>query len=258
MDGLRAEAIGVRFGGLVALDGVSLAAPPGRVTSLIGPNGAGKTTTFNVCCGFLTDHEGTVYFDGVDISRETPTRRARRGIGRTFQRMELFRSLTVRENVALAAESLHVGPDPLTQMGVLNAGPSVRRQIAADTEEMLALTGLAPFADRLAGQVSSGQGRLIELARALVRRPRLLLLDEPSSGLDVAESHRFGELLRGLVANTGMGILMIEHDMSLALGISDWVYVLDFGRPLMDGPPADVRSSDVVRKAYLGTRQGVA
>ena len=252
MDGLVANDVVVRFGGLVALDGVSVEAPLGRITGLIGPNGAGKTTMFNVCCGFQLADEGTVFFDGADITKESSARRARLGIGRTFQRMELFRSLTVRENVELAAESLHVGDDPLTQLGVVGGGRKVRSEVAALADELLAATGLTPVAEHLAGEVSTGQGRLVELARALARRPSILLLDEPSSGLDVTESAVFGQLLVGVVADRGIGILMIEHDMSLVLNICNWIHVLDFGKPLMAGTPEEVRNSEEVRAAYLG------
>src|SRR5207244_1173211 len=185
MNGLVASGVVVRFGGLVALDGVDLQADRGRITGLIGPNGAGKTTMFNVICGFQSADEGTVELNGVDITRESPARRARLGIGRTFQRMELFRSLTVRENVALAAESAYVGDDPLTQLGLVNGGRRVKVDVDAITDELLHATGLEPLGDRLAAEISSGEGRLLELARALARRPRTLLLDEPSSGLDV-------------------------------------------------------------------------
>jgi ABC-type branched-subunit amino acid transport system ATPase component len=252
MDGLAASEVVVRFGGLVALDGVEVQAAPGRITGLIGPNGAGKTTCFNVICGFQTPDAGTVHLDGVDIAAYSPARRARMGLGRTFQRMELFRSLTVRENVALAAESLHVGDDPLTQLGLASAGRRVKTEVAEAADELLAATGLEPVADRLAGEISTGQGRLVELARALGRKPRILLLDEPSSGLDVKESEAFGQLLVSLVTERGIGILMIEHDMSLVLNICDPIYVLDFGRPLMMGSPAEVRASEAVRDAYLG------
>jgi ABC-type branched-subunit amino acid transport system ATPase component len=196
--------------------------------------------------------ERTVTLDGVDITKESPARRARLGIGRTFQRMELFRSLTVRENVDLAAESLHVADDPLTQLGVVGGGRRVRAEVAEVADELLGATGLIPVANQLAGEVSTGQGRLVELARALARRPRILLLDEPSSGLDVAESAAFGQLLVGLVGERGIGILMIEHDMSLVLNICNWIQVLDFGRPLMAGTPDEVRNSEEVRAAYLG------
>jgi ABC-type branched-subunit amino acid transport system ATPase component len=251
-EGLSARNVVVRFGGLVALGGVSVEAPRGRITGLIGPNGAGKTTLFNVCCGFLKPDEGTVTLDGSDISHENPARRARLGLGRTFQRMELFGSLTVRENVELAAEAAHVGDDPLTQLGLVGGSRKIRRETREIAEELLEDTGLTAIADRLASEISTGQGRLVELARALARGPRLLLLDEPSSGLDMAESHEFGQLLVRMVRDRDLGILMVEHDMSLVLNICDWIYVLDFGRPLMNGTAEDVRTSQEVRAAYLG------
>ena len=251
-EGLTATGVVVRFGGLVALDQVTVEAPPGRITGLIGPNGAGKTTLFNVCCGFQTPDEGSVALDGLTVTRESPARRARLGLGRTFQRMELFGSLTVRENLELAAESLHVADDPLTQLGLVHGGRKVQAEVAGTAAELLDVTGLTAVADRLAGEISTGQGRLMELARALARRPRILLLDEPSSGLDGAESAAFGQLLLRLVADRGIGIFMIEHDMSLVLNICDWIHVLDFGRPLMAGTAQEVRSSEAVRAAYLG------
>lgn len=252
MQGLVATGVVVRFGGLVALNSVDVTVTPGQITGLIGPNGAGKTTIFNVICGFQTEDEGTVFLDGADISKETPARRARLGLGRTFQRMELFRSLTVRENIALAAESIHVGNDPFSQLGLTGAGKKVSAETTAITEDLLAATGLTAVADSLAGEISTGQGRLVELARTLARNPRILLLDEPSSGLDAKESEAFGRHLVDLVAERNIGILMIEHDMSLVLKICDPIYVLDFGRPLMKGSPAEVRASEVVRDAYLG------
>ena len=258
MEGLQARGIVVRFGGLVALDQVSVEAPPGRITGLIGPNGAGKTTLFNVCCGFLRPDQGTVTLDGKEITTVAPAGRARLGIGRTFQRMELFRSLTVRQNVAFAAETKHIGNNPLSQLGVLGAGSATQSEVRDTTEELLDTVGLGPIADQLAGEISTGQGRLVELARALARRPRILLLDEPGSGLDVHESERFGALLVELVRNRGVGILLIEHDMSLVLNICDWVHVLDFGRPLMAGTPGEVRNSAEVRAAYLGTSELVS
>jgi len=252
MEGLTATGVVVRFGGLIALDGVDVSAPPGRITGLIGPNGAGKTTMFNVICGFQVADAGAVHLDGQDITHESPARRARLGLGRTFQRMELFGSLTVRENVALAAESNHVGADPFSQLGLRGGGRNVAPEIASATDALLTATGLTEVADRLAGEISTGQGRLVELARALARNPRILLLDEPSSGLDGKESEAFGALLVDLVAQCSLGILMIEHDMNLVLKICDPIYVLDFGKPLMTGSPADVRASETVRDAYLG------
>jgi ABC-type branched-subunit amino acid transport system ATPase component len=255
-DGLSAEGIVVRFGGLVALAGVTVEAPRGRVTGLIGPNGAGKTTLFNVCCGFQKPDEGRVTLDGRDISAESPARRARLGLGRTFQRMELFGSLTVRENVELAAEAVHVGDDPFSQLGLVGGSRKIRQETREIADGLLHETGLVPIADRLASEISTGQGRLVELARALARGPKLLLLDEPSSGLDAAESHDFGQLLVRLVRDRDLGILMVEHDMSLVLNICEWINVFDFGRPLMDGTAEGVRNSEAVRGAYLGTLGG--
>jgi len=251
-DGLVAEGIVVRFGGLVAVDGVHLHAPRGRITGLIGPNGAGKTTTFNVCCGFQRASEGRVMLDGRDLQHDSPSARASLGMGRTFQRMELFGGMTVRENVELAAESRHISSGPGSQLGLTNGGRARRAEAAQIAGDLLDRTGLTDVADRPAGQISTGQGRLVELARAMARDPHLLLLDEPSSGLDHAESEVFGQLLVDLVRERDIGILMVEHDMSLVLGICDWIHVLDFGKPLMDGTPADVRSSEAVRRAYLG------
>jgi ABC-type branched-subunit amino acid transport system ATPase component len=243
----------VRFGGLVALDGVSLQAPPGRITALIGPNGAGKTTLFNVCSGFQRPDEGTVEFDNADITGAGAAKRARLGLGRTFQRLELFQTLSVRRNVEFAVESVDIGADPLCQLGLTRRGRRRRVEVAARADELLELVGLTAVAGRPAGHLSTGQGRLLELARALARRPRILLLDEPSSGLDVTETTAFGRLLQQVVAEHGVGILLVEHDMELVLSISSWIFVLDFGRPLAAGTPDDIAHSDVVREAYLGS-----
>jgi len=250
--GLRSEGIVVRFGGHVALAGVSIDAPRGRITGLVGPNGAGKTTMFNVCCGFQKADEGTVTLDGKDVSHMSPARRARLGLGRTFQRIELFGSLTVRENVEVAAEAAHVGDNPLTQLGIVGGRGKIRQQVKAVADELIDETGLGPIHDRLASEISAGQGRLVELARALARGPKLLLLDEPSAGLDAAESAAFAALLVRLVSERDLGILMVEHDMSLVLTICQWIQVLDFGKPLMHGTPEQVRTSEKVRTAYLG------
>jgi ABC-type branched-subunit amino acid transport system ATPase component len=251
-EGLVARAVVVRFGGLLALDAVNVAAPPGRITGLIGPNGAGKTTMFNVCCGFQRTERGQVYLDGRDITKIGPHRRFGLGLGRTFQRMELFGSLTVRENVELALESLTIRDEPLSQLGLRHGGRKARRDVKDAAGEIIELTGLSALAGTRAGALSTGQGRLVELARAMARRPRILLLDEPSSGLDVTESARFGDLLVQIVAQSGVGILLVEHDMSLVLRICEWIHVIDFGKPLFDGTAAEVRASATVREAYLG------
>jgi ABC-type branched-subunit amino acid transport system ATPase component len=246
---LRARAISVRFGGLVAVDGVSVEASTTRITGLIGPNGAGKTTMFNACSGLVTTSGGRVTVDGGNVSRLGPAARARRGLGRTFQQMELFDSLTVRENVELGAEGGNAGPNPLRH---LMSAPRTRRQVRDLAADAIRQCDLTELADRTAGSLSTGQRRLVELARCLAGPFRILLLDEPSSGLDRAETARFGEILQRAAAERGIGILLVEHDMALVTAICDYVYVLDFGKPIFEGVPAEVMSSPVVKAAYLG------
>ena len=252
MTSLTAQGITVRFGGHTALDDVSVDAPVGRITGLIGPNGAGKTTMFNVCSGYQVPVAGSVTLAERDITRVSAAERARAGLGRTFQRMQLFGSLTVRENVELAADSLHITDDPTSMLGIRLGRRRQRAENREEAERLLEIVGLSGLADRPASQLSTGQGRLLELARALARRPSLLLLDEPSSGLDGTETARFGRILSEVVESSGLGILLVEHDMSLVLDICAHLFVLDFGKALFEGTPDEVRSSDVVRAAYLG------
>jgi ABC-type branched-subunit amino acid transport system ATPase component len=251
MHGLKGVGITVRFGGIVAVDDVSISAPHGSVTGLIGPNGAGKTTLFNVCCGFQRPQRGRVYLGERDVTRSGPVTRARAGLGRTFQIMELFTSLTVEENVALAVESSSVTANPLTVL-LPAFGRSSREVKAAKVAELLELVGLSGQAHLPASALPTGQRRLLELARCLARDPRMLLLDEPSSGLDPRETSRFGELVRSLTVERAMGVLLIEHDMGLVLSICERIVVLDFGRLLFEGTPSEVRSSPEVQAAYLG------
>jgi ABC-type branched-subunit amino acid transport system ATPase component/branched-subunit amino acid ABC-type transport system permease component len=246
---LRARDIRVRFGGLVAVDGVSVEAPAGRITGLIGPNGAGKTTMFNACSGLITPSRGQVMVNDAGVSRLGPAARARRGLGRTFQQMELFDSMTVQENVELGAEGGNAGPNPLRH---LTSSLRTRRMVRDRTSDAMQRCDLTDLAYRTAGSLSTGQRRLVELARCLAGPFRILLLDEPSSGLDRAETARFGEILQQAVAERGIGILLVEHDMALVTDICDYVYVLDFGKPIFDGTPAEVMSSPVVKAAYLG------
>lgn len=247
--GLSLHAISVRFGGLVAVDGMSLEAPLATVTGLIGPNGAGKSTTFNVCSGFVQPTAGRVELFGEDITHLAPQTRARRGLGRTFQRMQLVETGTVRENVALGWEAHAAGSSPLRQ---LYASARDRVQCRAAVDQALASCDLEHLADRAAGDLTTGQRRLLELARAIAGGWPMLLLDEPSSGLDKSETIRFGQILRGLAAD-GRGVLLVEHDMSLVMSVCDYLYVLDFGKPLFEGTPAQVADSDLVRAAYLGS-----
>jgi ABC-type branched-subunit amino acid transport system ATPase component len=190
-----------------------------------------------------------VSLDGTEISRWKAASRARHGLGRTFQQMELFDSLTVRDNVALGAEGSKAGPNALRH---LLSAPATKRRIRALTDEALRQCDLGALADRTAGSLSTGQRRLVELARCLAGPFHILLLDEPSSGLDRAETARFGEIIQRAVAQRGIGILLVEHDMALVTDVCDYIYVLDFGKPIFEGTPAEVMSSPVVHAAYLG------
>jgi ABC-type branched-subunit amino acid transport system ATPase component len=238
--GLRVEQLVVRFGGIVAVDGVDLLAPAGRLTSLLGPNGAGKTTTFNACTGLVRPTSGRVHLLGEDVTDLPSHVRARRGLGRTFQRMELFDSLPVSDNVALGREAAFAGSKPW-------------QQIVAPRDERRQTAEAAEAAIERPSELSTGQRRLVELARAVAGGFRVLLLDEPSSGLDKAETERFGEILRSLVDQRGCALLVVEHDMALVMSVSDYIYVLDFGQPIFEGTPEEVASSEVVRAAYLGS-----
>jgi ABC-type branched-subunit amino acid transport system ATPase component/branched-subunit amino acid ABC-type transport system permease component len=246
---LRAVDLRVAFGGLVAVDGASVEVPTGRITGLIGPNGAGKTTVFNACSGLNRPSRGRVSIDGRAVTHQGPAGRARRGLGRTFQQMELFDSLTVAENVALGAEARQAGPNALRHFV---SSPRTKRRVSATAQDALRQCGLLDVAHRTAGSLSTGQRRLVELARCLAGPFHILLLDEPSSGLDRVETARFGEILQRAVAERGVGILLVEHDMALVTDVCDYIYVLDFGRPIFQGSPAEVMSSPVVRAAYLG------
>jgi ABC-type branched-subunit amino acid transport system ATPase component len=248
--GLRVEGLTVRFGGLTAVNGITLDAPLGRITALIGPNGAGKTTTFNACTGLNSPSEGRVFLDGHDVGHLPPQSRARRGLGRTFQRMELFDSLTVRENVALGREGRFADQRPWNHLLSRRADRALVRKC---TVEALELCGIGTLAERQPIDLSTGQRRLVELARVIAGGFTMLLLDEPSSGLDKQETAQFARVLRQLVTERGVGILVVEHDMSLVLGACDYIYVLDFGKPIFEGTPAEVSSSDLVRAAYLGS-----
>ena len=247
---LVVEGLEVRFGGLVAVNDLSLEAPIGRITGLIGPNGAGKSTSFDACFGFTRPSAGRVSFAGVDLTHAPVTTRAHLGIGRTFQRIELFDNLSVHHNVALGLEAKLAGRSPLTQLW---ARRSERQAVEDVTREMLELCHLTDLAGTRAGSLSTGQRRLVELARALAGGHQLLLLDEPASGLDAHESRDFGQLLRRVVETRGTGILVVEHDMSLISTTCDYVYVLDYGRLIYQGTPAEVLASETVRIAYLGT-----
>lgn len=245
---LEVQDLTVRFGGLVAVDGISLQAYTDRITGLIGPNGAGKTTTFNACSGLIHPSRGRVLLDGHDLSHKGPSARARRGLGRTFQQMQLFDSLTVWEHIAMSREASLAGGNPLTHILV---HPRDARTVREATVKALDLCNLMALAGKRVGSLSTAQQRLVELACCLAGPYKILLLDEPSSGLDRIETARFGEILQRVVAIRKVGILLVEHDMSLVMDICDYIYVLEFGRMIFEGTPQEVSRSPVVQTAYL-------
>jgi ABC-type branched-subunit amino acid transport system ATPase component len=247
--GLTVADLKVRFGGLVAVDSVSLHVETGHAVGLIGPNGAGKTTTFNACSGLVKPAAGNIRLFGYDVSQQRPAARARLGLGRTFQRMELYDRLSVRQNVAMGLEAKLSG---VRVFGAFVASAKERRAVALAADRALERCGITHLAGRPAGVLASGQRRLVELARALAGDFRILLLDEPSSGLDPAETAVFGDVLRAVVNEDGRGVLLVEHDMALVRNVCEYAYVLDFGRLIAEGPIHEVLASDIVRAAYLG------
>jgi len=226
----------VRFGGMVALLDVSLRAPGGAVTGLIGPNGAGKTTLFNVITGLQRPTTGTVRLDGIDITTLPPFRRARLGLTRTFQRLELFGTLTVRENLVVASS------------GTVRPAPSV--------DEILARLQLTDVAEQRANELPTGLGRLVELGRCLAVAPKVLLLDEPASGQTESETHVFAGVLEELAAD-GLAVLLVEHDIDLVTRVCSTVVVLDTGTVLATGTPDEISNNPAVRDAYLGAEVAV-
>jgi ABC-type branched-subunit amino acid transport system ATPase component len=235
---LQIDSVSVSFGGLQALSGVTIDVPEREVTGLIGPNGAGKTTLFNVITGLQPPNAGKVILEDRDITNAKPHKRARMGIGRTFQRLETFGTLSVRDNVLVAAE--------------MRRGWSRERFKPGDvSDELIERVGLASVAGERVDKLPTGTQRLVELARALATKPKVVLLDEPSSGLNEAETEQLAVLLHELAA-TGLGILLVEHDMSLVMSACDHIHVLDFGRLIAFGDPEEVQANPLVRAAYLG------
>ena len=237
---LEIRGVSVRFGGVAALNDVSLEVLAGEVTGLIGPNGAGKTTLFNVVSGLQRPDRGIVRIGGADVTRLGPHRRARQGLARTFQRLELFGTLSAADNVRVGLEAHGHG----------GSGPGGGGPNAAATA-LLERVGVFGVAAEPVNALSTGTARLVELARALSIDPRVLLLDEPCSGLDDRETAGLGILLRAL-AGEGRAVLLVEHDMDLVLEICDVVHVLDFGEIIASGTPSEVRADPAVQAAYLG------
>jgi branched-chain amino acid transport system ATP-binding protein len=249
-DVLVAAGLRVTYGGVVAVDGVDLAVPEGQVTGLIGPNGAGKSSMIDALTGYHMPSGGSVTFDGDDVTRLRPHLRARRGLARTFQSIELFDDLTVEENLLVARERIGV-VKALRDLLLPVGGGASAGDARADVAWALELTGLRDVADRLPTELSHGRRKLVGVARALAMRPRLVLLDEPAAGLDTDESQELGARLRDMPGE-GVTVLLVDHDMGLVLGICDTVHVLDFGRLIAAGTPAQVREDPAVVAAYLG------
>ena len=246
-DFLNVENISVYFGGHIAVNEVSLTIHPGTVTGLIGPNGAGKTTLFNVISGLIAPSSGKVMFAEKDITSLAPHKRARIGIGRTFQKLELFNSLSVVDNIRVSLEISNQWNNSRTAI--------LGSDINSEIERILDLTGLDSVRNSMASEIPTGQARLVELARALVLSPSLLLLDEPASGQNDEETESFGLLLRKL-CDSGISIFLVEHDMSLVMNTCDLVNVLDFGSVIAKGTPAEIQEHELVIEAYLGVEKG--
>lgn len=249
---LETNGLTVTFGGVHANDQIDIAVAEGSFVGLIGPNGAGKTTFIDAITGFVPSTSGSVVFDGGRVDDLAPHERARRGLSRTFQQLELFEDLTVADNLLAAAEN-PTWKDVL--LDVVRPGrPSAH---SADVEWALAAVGLPETSARFPADLSHGQRKLVSVARAIVSRPKLVLLDEPAAGLDTTESQALGERLRSLLDHD-ITIFLIDHDMGLVLTVCDYIYVLDFGGVIAAGTPAEIRNDPTVIAAYLGDEAGEA
>ena len=248
---LRVRDVGVRFGGLVALREVSLDLNRGEILGLIGPNGAGKTTLFNCISGLVKPTSGSIYFEGRSLRFAPPHERARRGIARTFQNLQLWDSMTVLENLELPMDAVG-GRNTFSDALGLPLSHYAERAAGERARAILHVLDLDGYSRRLAGDLPAGIQRRVEIGRALAMRPKLVLLDEPAAGLDAAETERLADLLKKVRDRFHVSMLLVDHDMSLVMKVCDYIYVLDFGQVLARGRAAEVRSNRKVIAAYLG------
>jgi ABC-type branched-subunit amino acid transport system ATPase component len=250
---LQAQDVVVRFGGLTALAGVDVTVPQGSLIGLVGPNGAGKSTLFGVCSGLLKPTRGRVFLEGQDVTDISPQARARLGLARTFQQPEMFMGLTVRQHLVLAhrvhQERSRLWKDMFTAGGFIRRPDKVEKDRIANLLELLSLTDVA---DSLVDTLPLGTTRLVEVGRALASHPRVVLLDEPLSGLDANEAARLAEGLSRTVKDEGISLLLVEHDVAMVLKLCSHIFVLDFGQLIAEGNPDAVRNDPAVKAAYLG------
>lgn len=252
-DALELTDVRVRFGGINALDGVSLRVGNGEICGLIGANGAGKTTLFDVISGVRYPNSGKVQLHGRTVTRWSPHRRARAGLRRTFQRVQTFGWLTVEDNLLVATEWRGGGGGTLADLVGSPTRRRFERKRRTHAEEVIDTCGLSTVGHTSAGALPIGTARLVELGRALVDEPSMLLLDEPASGLDAAEAERFARLMLDARDRLGTSVLLVEHDVGFVMAHCDRVVVLHLGRIIADGSPDEVRNDPAVRDAYLGT-----
>lgn len=252
-DALVVADVTVRFGGVQALDGVSIHVAEQSITGLIGPNGAGKTTLFGVAGGFVRPDAGRVFFADRDVTSWPAHRRASAGMGRTFQRLELFGRLSAIENLLVAREVRRSKATIADDLFALPRAAAHERDAREAAEHILSIVGLEWARDREAATLPLGAGRLLEIGRALCGEPSLLLLDEPASGLDAREAAMVAGLIERVRGELGVTVLLVEHDVEFVSSLCDRVLVMDFGRVIAHGAPADVRADPAVRAAYLGT-----
>ena len=248
---LETSGLTVTFGGLNACDKVDLIVPEGKFVGLIGPNGAGKTTFIDAITGYVPTSAGNAVFNGEDIGELKPHERAQRGLVRTFQSLELFEDLSVKDNLLVAGYDTRWYSFLLDMIYM----PRKDREVEEQIEWALDIMGLNDVAEAMPSDLSHGRRKLVGVARALAASPKLILLDEPAAGLDTAESQILGGHLREFLDHD-MSVFLIDHDMGLVLSVCDYIYVLDFGKIIAEGTPQEIRESDTVKKAYLGEEAG--